>query len=152
MSYQPPSDAELIEILTNATIVAVLGASSDTSKPSNGVFRYLLGVGYDVVPVNPKEASVLGVRACPTLADLRGDGDGGDDGVQIDIVDVFRRSEATPEIAREAVAAGAKVLWLQLGVFSEEAAEIARAGGLTVVMDRCMKLEHVRLGIPPRAS
>jgi predicted CoA-binding protein len=98
--------------------------------------RALLDRGYDVVPVNPNERSVHGVRAFPDLASI---------GRTIDLVDVFRRSEFTPDVARAAVAHGARVLWLQVGVVNQEAARIARDAGLMVVMDRCLLMEHDRL-------
>ncbi|HLX33966.1 MAG TPA: CoA-binding protein [Candidatus Limnocylindrales bacterium] len=117
----------------------MIGASSSPVRPSNGVFRYLRSVGYDVVPINPGEAEVEGVRAWPSLAaavDATG---------PFDLVDVFRRPAFCPEHAHEAVAARARCLWLQLGIVSVEAARIATAGGLAVVMDRCTKVEHSRL-------
>jgi predicted CoA-binding protein len=117
----------------------MVGASSNPMRPSFGVFRYLRAVGYEVVPVNPGESEVDGVRAYPTLeAAVAATG-------PIDIVDVFRRAELCPPHAEEAVAVGARCLWLQLGIVSLEAARIAAAGGLSVVMDRCSKIEHARL-------
>jgi predicted CoA-binding protein len=101
--------------------------------------RYLVAAGYDVVPVNPRESSVEGRTCYPTLAEaVAAEG-------AVDIVDVFRRAELCPPHASEAVAAGATCLWLQLGIVSSEAARIAHAGGLAVVMDRCTKVEHARL-------
>jgi uncharacterized protein len=109
-------------------------------RPSNDVFRALRRAGYDVVPVSPTESEVDGIAAYPTLAEaVAATG-------PFDIVDVFRRAEFCPDHAREAVAAGARCLWLQLGIVSVEAAEIALAGGLQVVMDRCTKVEVARLG------
>ena len=117
----------------------MIGASSNPMRPSNGVFRYLRAVGYDVVPINPGETAVEGVPCFPTLAEaVAATG-------PFELVDVFRRAELCPDHAREAVAAGAACLWLQLGIVSVEAAAIAAAGGLGVVMDRCTKIEHVRL-------
>ena len=117
----------------------MIGASSNPMRPSNGVFRYLRAVGYDVVPINPGETAVEGVPCFPTLAEaVAATG-------PFELVDVFRRAELCPAHAREAVAAGAACLWLQLGIVSVEAAAIAAAGGLEVVMDRCTKIEHVRL-------
>jgi predicted CoA-binding protein len=116
-----------------------VGASANPSRPSNGVVRYLIGAGFEVVPVNPREAIVEGRLCYPTLAEaVTAEG-------PVDIVDVFRRSELCPAHATEAVAAGARCLWLQLGVVSAEAARIAHAGGVSVVMDRCTKIEHARL-------
>jgi predicted CoA-binding protein len=101
--------------------------------------RYLLEHGYEVIPINPNVGEVLGVPAYPSLeAATAATG-------RFDIVDVFRRAELTPEIARAAVATGAGALWLQLGIVNWEAAEIAHAGGMPVVMDRCTKIEHRRI-------
>lgn len=126
-------------LLRESRRIAVIGASSRPSRPSNGVLRYLVAVGYDVVPVHPNEKVVEGMTCYPTLADaVAATG-------PVDIVDVFRRAEFCPGHAREAVEAGARCLWLQLGIVSVEAARIASAGGLEVVMDRCSKIEHARL-------
>ena len=120
--------------------IAVIGASSDPGRPSHSVFRSLLGWGFDCVPVNPNEREVLGVPAFGTLAEaVTATG-------PVDMVDVFRRSELCVPHAIEAVAAGAQVLWLQLGVVNWEAARIARAGGREVVMDRCTAIEWRRIG------
>ena len=133
-------DAGIFELLRTARRIAVVGASSNPSRPSHGVFRSLVAAGYQCVPVNPNETSVEGVRAVATLAeaaDALGD--------RIDIVDVFRRPEFTEEIAREAVAVGARALWMQLGVINWESARIAADGGLAVVMDRCTAIEIRRI-------
>ena len=134
----PPDDV-LRRILVGARNVAMVGASSSPDRPSNGIMRVLLDAHFNVIPVNPSETLVLGRKAYASLRDIR---------VPIDIVDVFRKAEATPDIARDAVAAGARVLWLQLGIVNEEAARIAREAGLTVVMDRCIGDTVMRLGIP----
>ena len=119
--------------------IAVIGASPEPWRPSNGVLRDLVGLGFDVVPVNPAAAVVEGLTCYPTLgAAVETTG-------PIDLVDVFRRAEACPAHAREAVAVGATCLWLQLGIASREAGEIAAAGGLAVVMDRCLAIEAARL-------
>ncbi len=123
-------------LLRAAQRIAVVGASPDPTRPSHDVMRYLLAAGYDCVPVNPSVPEILGRSTFPDLASATAAGG------RFDIVDVFRRPEATPEIAREAVAAGAGVLWLQLGIVNQEAARIAADGGLAVVMDRCTKIEH----------
>jgi predicted CoA-binding protein len=126
-------------LLRDARRIAVVGASSKDSRPSFGVFRYLVHQGYECVPVNPAERHVLGIPAFRTLreaADATG---------PFDIVDVFRRSELCPPHAREAVDVGARCLWLQLGVVNWEAARIAHDAGLLVVMDRCTAIEHRRL-------
>jgi predicted CoA-binding protein len=132
-------DPAIAELLRSARRIAVIGASSRPSRPSNGVLRYLVAVGYEVVPVHPNEKVVEGMTCYPTLAEaVAATG-------PVDIVDVFRRAEACPAHAQEAVDDGARCLWLQLGIVSAEAAQIARSGGLEVVMDRCTKIEHARL-------
>jgi predicted CoA-binding protein len=133
-------DDGIAELLSTARRIAVVGASSNPLRPSSGVFRSLLRAGYTCVPVNPNETEVRGVTAVATLAEAAATLDG-----PIDIVDVFRRSEFTEDVAREAVAVGARALWLQLGVVNWEAARIAHAGGLAVVMDRCPAIELRRL-------
>jgi len=131
--------AGITEVLRSTRRIAMIGASSNPARPSHGVFRYLRGVGYEVIPINPGETSVDGVVAYPTLAAaVAATG-------PFELVDVFRRPEFCAEHAREAVAAGARCLWLQLGIVSVEAARIASEGGLGVVMDRCTKVEHARL-------
>jgi predicted CoA-binding protein len=141
--HQNPTDAELKQLLTNAKTIAVVGASSNPAKASYGIMRKLLNVGYQVIPVNPRETEVLGQRAYPSLSDVP---------VPIDIVNVFRRSEDTPPIADEAVKAGAKALWLQSGIESDEAAARAKAGGLTVVMDACLGTMHAILRVPHKPT
>lgn len=136
-AYVPPTALDRKRILDSARSVAVVGASSDPSRPSNFVMTYLQSsiCDFDVFPVNPAETEVNGLRCHTSLADVP---------VVPDIVDVFRTADACPAIARQAVEVGARVLWLQLGVWSDEAAEIALAGGLEVVMNRCTKIEHAR--------
>jgi predicted CoA-binding protein len=133
-------DAGIVELLSSARRIAVVGASSNPGRPSNGVFHSLLRAGYQCVPVNPRESEVAGIPAVDTLAEAAVALGG-----TIDIVDVFRRPELTEEIAREAVAVGARSLWLQLGVVNWEAARIAAEGGLAVVMDRCTAIEIHRI-------
>jgi predicted CoA-binding protein len=133
-------DAGTVELLATSRRIAVVGASSNPARPSNGVFRTLVRAGYECVPVNPNETEVEGVPAVATLAEA-----GAALGGRIDIVDVFRRPELTEEIARDAVAVGARALWLQLGVVNWESARIAAAGGLAVVMDRCTAIEIHRV-------
>ena len=130
-----PEDRELRAMLGDVHTIAVVGLSSKPRRPSYEVARYLQEHGYRIVPINPNETEVLGERAYPTLADVPDD-------VRIDVVDVFRRAEETPPVARAAVAAGARVLWLQEGIVSDEAARIATEGGLDVIMGVCIK--HVR--------
>ena len=126
-------------LLADTHRIAMVGASADPDRPSHGVMRYLLEQGYEVVPINPTVDAVLGRTSYATLEDaVAATG-------AFDVVDVFRRPEFTPDIARSAVTTGAKALWLQLGVVNWEAAQIAHDGGLAVVMDRCTQIEHRRL-------
>lgn len=119
----------------------MVGASSNPDKAAYGIMQKLQSVGYRVIPVNPREAEILGEKAYASLSDIP---------VPIDIVDVFRRPEDTPAIADEAVKVGAKALWLQTGIVSEDAAARAAAGGLTVVMDACIGSTHSFLKIPKK--
>lgn len=132
-------DDEIRALLASKPRIAMIGASNRPIRPSFGVFAALRRAGYDVVPVNPAERIVDGLPCYPSLraaVDATG---------PIDIVDVFRRADACPAHAREAVEVGARCLWLQLGIVSREAGEIAAAAGLSVVMDRCTIIEHDRL-------
>ena len=128
--------AGLRRILTRSRVVAVVGLSASWYRPSYFAAKYLQDHGYRVIPVNPTHAEVLGEKCYPDLASIPG---------SVDVVDCFRRAEDMPPIARAAVAKGAKVLWMQIGIRSEEAARIALAGGLDVVMNRCVKIEHARI-------
>jgi predicted CoA-binding protein len=132
-------DAGIATILRTSRRIAVVGASAKASRPSFGVFRYLVQQGYECVPINPGEREVMGMPAFSTL------GEAVEATGPFDIVDVFRRSEACVPHAREAAAAGARCLWLQLGVINWEAAKVAHEAGLAVVMDRCTASEHRRL-------
>lgn len=133
------------EILQNARTIAVVGLSNKPERASNEVAAYLQQAGYRIIPVNPVLAGqqVLGETVYPSLqaaADaLRADG------VAIDIVDVFRKAEDVPDVAREAIAVRAGALWMQLGISNQAAADMASAAGLDVVMDHCMKIEHRKL-------
>ena len=133
-------DAGIADLLRTSRRIAVIGASSKSWRPVHGVMTYLMAVGYDVVPVSPREREIDGLRCFPTLRDAVAETG------PVDIVDVFRRPEACPQHAREAVAVGARCLWLQLGIVSTEAARIAHAGGVALVMDRCTKIDHARFG------
>jgi predicted CoA-binding protein len=127
------------ELLRSGPRIAVIGASANPGRPVYGVMRALRRAGYDVVPVSPAADEIDGLRCYPSLADaVRETG-------PVDIVDVFRRPEQCAAHAREAVEAGARCLWLQQGIASAEAGRIAHAGGLAVVMDRCLSVEHRRL-------
>jgi predicted CoA-binding protein len=127
-------------ILTSCRTIAMVGLSSNYYNASSFAAIYLDANGYDIIPVNPAQAGrreIMGRRVYASLREAAADH-------EIEIVDVFRPSHEVPAVAREAVEVGAKVLWMQLGVVSEEAAEIARSAGLEVVMDRCCKIEHAR--------
>jgi uncharacterized protein len=144
MTYSPPNDDALRAILTRSRTVAIVGASSKRDRPSYEVMKILMGAGFRVIPVTPKEPSILGRKAYATLSDIP---------EHVDIVDVFRRSDETVAIADEAVQIGATVLWLQLGISNEDAAARAAAGGLDVVMDKCIGQTTLRLGIKvPRSD
>jgi predicted CoA-binding protein len=127
---------ELRQLYGEIKTIAVVGASGNEHKAAHTVPRYLKREGYRVIPVNPRGGEILGEKAYERLADVP---------EPIDVVDVFRPSEETPGVAKDAVAAGAKVLWLQEGISSDEAERIASEGGLRVVMDRCMGMTHYRL-------
>jgi predicted CoA-binding protein len=131
-------DPALPSLIADARVIAVVGLSSKPWRASHDVAAYLQVNGYRIVPVNPAESEVLGERAYPTLLDIPKD-------VRVDIVDVFRRAEHTPEVAREAVEIGARVLWLQEGIVSQEAARIAMEGGVDVVMGTCIRHARERL-------
>ena len=131
--YQDPLTIQ--RVLHNAKTIAIVGLSRNELRASYFVGYYLKRHGYRVVPVNPRESEILGTKCYASLADVPG---------KIDVVDVFRTPDALPGIATEAVAVGAGALWCQYNVINEEAARIAEAGGVTVVMDRCLKVEHAR--------
>ena len=134
-------DEDIAELLTNSRTIAVIGASDRPQRPSYGVMRFLQDWGYRVLPVNPQITGehVLGEFVWRELAQI---------GVPIDIVDVFRRPEAADEAVEQAIFVGAKAVWMQIGVINHDAAAMAEAAGLKVVMDRCPKIEIPRLGVP----
>ena len=131
--YQDPSTIQ--RLLHTAKTIAVIGLSANELRASHFVGYYLRRHGYHVIPVNPRETKILGETSYASLTDVPG---------PIDVVNVFRAPDALPAIAREAVAIQAGALWCQFGVINEEGARIARDGGVTVVMDRCLKVEHAR--------
>jgi predicted CoA-binding protein len=131
--YQDPFTIQ--RVLHSARTIAIVGLSGNELRASNFVGYYLKRHGYQVYPVNPRESAVLGEPCVASLSDLP---------VPVDIVDVFRTPDALPEIAREAVEINAGTLWCQFGVINEAGAQIAETGGVTVVMDRCLKVEHAR--------
>jgi uncharacterized protein len=133
-----PEDRELRLLLGDAHTVAVVGLSSRPDRPSHDVAAYLQRHGYRIVPVNPNETEVLGERVYGSLLEIPKD-------ISVDVVNVFRRSEETPAVARDAVAIGAKVLWLQEGIVNEKAYRIASDAGLDVIMGVCIRRTRDRL-------
>ncbi|QDX29256.1 CoA-binding protein [Dickeya poaceiphila] len=133
-------DNDIKALLNQVKTIALVGASDNPSRPSYGVMAYLLGQGYRVIPVNPGLAgnTLLGQHVYASLAEIP---------EPVDMVDVFRQSDAVFEVAQDAIAIGARVLWLQIGVINEAAAVLAHDAGLSVVMDRCPKIEIPRLGL-----
>jgi len=131
------SASRRLRILNETKTIAMVGLSADPMRPSHFAAIYMQAEGYTIIPVNPRYAGseILGQRVYGSLAEIP---------VPVDIVDVFRKPEDCPAIARDAVAIGAKVLWLQLGIESDEAGRIAREGGLKFVQNRCVKIEHAR--------
>ena len=134
------SDADIRELLTSTKTIALVGASANSQRASNAVMHYMLDRGYRVIPVNPNEKEILGQTVFASLKDIP---------EPIDMVDVFRTSEAAGSICDQAIAIGAKSVWLQLGVINAEGAKRAEAAGLTVVMDRCPAIDMPRLGLGP---
>lgn len=130
--YQSP---DVIQAALSERRIAIVGLSSNELRASNFVGYYMRRHNYDVIPVNPREQEILGNTCYSSLTEVPGD---------VDVVDVFRASDAVPEIAREALEIGAKYLWLQFGVISEEGIRIAEEGGLQLIVDRCLKVEHAR--------
>jgi len=138
MAFENPSRDEIRQILADCKNIAVVGLSENPEKTSHMVAKAMQDRGYRIIPVNPTAAGkeILGETCYASLKDIP---------EQVDLVNVFRRSEHTPEVAEQAVQVGARTLWLQLGIYNEEAAEIARRGGLNVIMDRCIKVEEAVL-------
>ncbi|MEE2914447.1 MAG: CoA-binding protein [Pseudomonadota bacterium] len=130
--YQSP---DVIQAALSERRIAIVGLSSNELRASNFVGYYMRRHNYDVIPVNPREQQILGNTCYSSLTEVPGD---------VDVVDVFRASDAVPAIAREALEIGAKYLWLQFGVISEEGIRIAEEGGLQLIVDRCLKVEHAR--------
>ena len=130
-----PTAADRVRVLALGKRVAMVGLSGNSSRPSHFVAIYLKSRGYEVVPVNPREKTILGLTSYASLKDIPG---------TVDIVDIFRDPAAVPPIVDDAIAIGAKAVWMQLGIVNEEAAMRAKDAGLEVIMDRCMKIEHAR--------
>jgi predicted CoA-binding protein len=130
-----PAADPILEVLKTYKSIAVVGLSSNPARPSYGVTEYMQSAGYEIIPVNPNEKEVLGEKSYARLEDVPG---------KIEIVDVFRRAGDVPPVVESAIAVGAKVVWMQLGIENAEAAERARAAGLVVVEDACILVEHRR--------
>ncbi|MGI0071363.1 MAG: CoA-binding protein [Thermoplasmata archaeon] len=137
-----PSDSEIRDVLTRARTVAIVGLSDKPDRDSNEVARYLQSRGYRVIPINPAVPVILGERSYPSVTAIPRE-------VRVDIVDVFRRSDQVPPIAVEATRRGVKVLWMQLGVDSPEAASLVREGGGIAFENLCIMTQHRRLGLGP---
>lgn len=135
-----PDMYDRLKLLKQYKHIAIVGLSADPYRPSHFVGIYLLAEGYDIIPINPRYAgqTILGKRVYASLADAKAAGE------QIDIVDVFRKAEDTPQFVDEAVNVGAKVLWLQLGIYNDETGKRAQEAGLIFVQNRCIKMEHAR--------
>ena len=131
----PTPQADPVATMVEARIIAVVGVSSDPSRPSNDVAHYLIGAGYTVYLVNPTATEIFGLPVYASVSDLP---------ETVDIVDIFRRSGDVPPVVDDAIAAGARCVWTQLDIVNEEAAARAAEAGLAVVMDRCTKIEHMR--------
>ena len=142
-TFENPPEQELRRIYADTRTIAVVGASADPEKAAHTVPEYLQSMGYRIVPVNPRGGEVLGERVYESLADVD---------VPVDVVEVFRPPREVPEIARNAVAIGASVLWMQPGIVSQEAAALAQDEGMTVAMDICMRATHLLLGLGPRGD
>jgi predicted CoA-binding protein len=136
--YQRPSVEELKHIYRETKTIVAVGASSNPSKAPHRIPAYLAQQGYKVIPVNPRGGELFGERVRTSLEEIT---------EPVDVVDVFRPSDEAPEIAKQAAAINAKVLWLQAGIVSNEAADIARAAGMTIIMDMCMGTTHAQLGL-----
>ena len=130
------NEPTLSDALNNSKTLAVVGLSDDNLRPSYMVAKYMQDHGYRIIPVNPKCDEILGEKCYPSLSAIP---------EPIDLVDVFRKPADALVVAEEAIAIGAKTLWLQIGVVNEEAKKLAEAAGITVIMDRCIKIEHARL-------
>ncbi|WP_404802426.1 CoA-binding protein [Bacillus shivajii] len=131
-----PNQEEIKRILTNAKRIAIVGLSGNSERTSYQIGEALQNAGYEIIPVNPNVDEVLGVKAISSLKELE---------EPVDIINVFRRSEFLPDVAKDAEGVQADVFWTQLGLYNEEAYEIAKRSGFTVVMDRCIKVDHAVL-------
>ena len=127
---------EISSLLKEYKTIAVVGLSPKENRPSNQVARYLMEAGYHIIPVNPGQREIMGKKCYPDLKSIP---------EKVDIVDIFRKPEDIPPIVESAIEINAKVIWMQQGIVNEEAAAVAREAGLTVIMDRCLKVEHMNL-------
>jgi predicted CoA-binding protein len=128
-----PTTKEISEILSNARTIAIVGLSPKENRDSNSVAKYLVKVGYEVIPVNPVHDEIIGLRSYPSISEIPG---------QVDIVDIFRRLDAVPGIVDEAIRINAKVVWMQENIVHNESARTAESAGLKVVMNKCIMKEH----------
>jgi predicted CoA-binding protein len=128
-----PTEEKIKEILERAKVIAIVGLSPDEQKPSNVVAKYLIAHGYKVIPVNPGQESILGQKSYKNLSDIPG---------QVDIVDIFMRTEKLLPVVEEAIRIKPRCIWLQLGIINEEAKKLAESNGITFFMDKCIKIEH----------
>ncbi len=135
--WKNPDPADIEGIIRDTKVIAVVGLSADPDRPSHRVAAFLIEKGFDIIPINPGEKEILGRKSYPDLKSV---------GRSVDLVDVFRKGEATPPIVKEAVSLGVKYIWLQEGVVSEEAYALAVDSGRPIVMDRCLLKEVSRLG------
>ena len=135
INLQQPAEDDIIEVLANYKNIAVVGLSPKEDRASNRVAKYMMGQGYDIVPVNPMHDNILGRRSYSSLLEIPDD---------VEIVDIFRKPGAVMEIVEQAIAKGAKVVWMQEGIVKNDAAQKAQEAGLKVIMDRCILKEHIK--------
>ena len=132
---QLPPVEQLQTIFADMKSIAVVGLSPKKLRPSHQVARYLLEAGYTIIPVNPGQEEILGRKCYPDLLSIEG---------TVDVVDIFRRADQVGPVVQEAIAIGARVIWMQQGIINEPAAKVAEQAGLTVIMDRCLKVDHMQ--------
>ena len=135
-----PSSEEIREILMSSKRIAVAGLSPKEDRPSNRVAKYLIEHGYDIIPVNPGQKEILGIKCYPSIADIP---------FEVDIADMFLNVSRIPDAVDQAIEKGVKVIWMQLGIYHREAGEKAVCSGAKVIMDKCIKMEHEKLLNPP---
>lgn len=136
-SWKNPESEVIKKIIRDIKTIAIVGLSSKPDRASNGVARYLIEQGFEIIPVNPVEDEILGLKSFPDLKSI---------GQKVDLVDIFRKGEATPPIVEEAISIGARYIWLQEGVTSQESFNLAEKAGIPIVMDRCILKEHMSTG------